>query len=111
MKTFDLSNARAVTRFQLSTGDAACIRRNPGSLLRVERGTVWVTEHGNYDDVCLLAGQTHRIAGNGMAVATAIARDDAVVMTLVRETRAPRVRQALDRIATLLRPDPVGTVQ
>jgi len=109
---FERSVNLAVTRYQLGTSDAACFTHNRGSLLRVERGSVWITEHGKAGDTCLTAGQTYRVEGDGMTVATAMGRDETAVVTLVGEARlAQRVRQVLDRVAGLVRPHPFGSAQ
>lgn len=54
--------------FQLADGQALRIVRASGIEIRCVTGTLWVTEAGDYTDYFLLAGQTYRLRGNGLAL-------------------------------------------
>jgi len=51
----------------------ACLNDARGQTVRVERGSVWITQDGSSDDLCLHAGESFIVAHNGLTVVTACA--------------------------------------
>lgn len=56
----------------LTRGKVGCIKNGRGVRVRVESGAVWVTQEGCSDDVILEAGQTYRLATNGLALVVSL---------------------------------------
>ena len=75
---------------RLTECDAASITNGRGSIVRVERGSVWMTQHGCPDDIVLGIGESYRITSNALTVATLLGRDSCAVITLVPAERAIR---------------------
>jgi len=77
------------SRMELTHGDAAYITKGRGSTLCVERGSVWITQHGSAEDICLAAGQCYSIKGDAVIVATKCGRDTCAVLTISAPARQP----------------------
>jgi hypothetical protein len=58
-----------------------------GTILRVTRGTVWVTQENDTQDIVLRAGDNWVIEKNGLTIVEA--QQDATVCTLGRRVEAP----------------------
>jgi hypothetical protein len=88
----------AITSIGIARGHLARIQNGRGLLLSVQHGAVWITQSGSTDDVCLTAGQSFRIARNGLSVVSAI---DGAPLAVVTLAPAIRIRPSLaQRIAT-----------
>jgi hypothetical protein len=86
------------SRIELIHGDVACLECCRGQRLCVERGSVWVTQDGSTEDVCLETGGTFQVTRSGSVVATAIGRRSFAVLTVesivdVAANRAGRMRK------------------
>ena len=57
-KTLNAAYAIESTPVQLTERDAACITNGRGSVVRVERGSVWMTQDGCTDDTVLGIGES-----------------------------------------------------
>ena len=89
-KTLNAAYAIESTPVQLTERDAACITNGRGSVVRVERGSVWMTQDGCTDDTVLGIGESYRITSNALTVATLLGRDSCAVITLGPAERAIR---------------------
>jgi len=88
----------AMTTVGIARGNVARIQNGRGLLLSVQHGAVWITQSGSADDVCRTAGQSFRIARNGLTVVSAI---DGAPLALVTLAPSIRIRPSLtERIAT-----------
>ncbi|KAB2926541.1 MAG: DUF2917 domain-containing protein [Dechloromonas sp.] len=58
-------------------------------------GTIWLTEDGEPGDVFLLPGQSHRLAGNGLALVESIGGGK---MRLERPERLAVLRRSVQRL-------------
>ena len=111
-----IGNAAVATRsrMELMHGDAAFITKGRGSRLCVERGTVWVTQHGCVEDICLEAGQCYSIVSDCLIVATMLGRDTCAVMTISAPERCA-TRSAwrgwFPRFAVAVRTSPVTSTR
>ena len=85
----------APARIEIGSGDAACIEDGRGLRITVERGAVWVTQHGSAEDICLATGESFRIACDGLTVATPIGREPGAVVSLEPTTREQATGGAL----------------
>ena len=56
----------------LAENHPLAIRRARGTVIACTRGTVWITVGGEAEDIFLEAGQSYRIAGNGLALIEAV---------------------------------------
>jgi hypothetical protein len=61
-----------LTSIGITSKKVARINDGRGMRLRVETGSVWITEHRNEDDVCLNAGESYCIKGDGMTLISAL---------------------------------------
>ncbi|WP_353506655.1 DUF2917 domain-containing protein [Variovorax flavidus] len=59
------------------------LRMARGTVVRVERGCIWMTQEGRHEDVSFHAGRTCEVMVDGLTVLTAGFRQPAVV-TLMR---------------------------
>src|SRR5215475_14907744 len=75
----------AMTSIGIARGNAARIQNGRGVLLSVQHGAVWLTQKGRPDDVCLGAGQSFRIARNGLTLVVPLG--GLALVTLVPATR------------------------
>jgi len=48
------------------------IENGRGMRLRVETGSVWITQDGSKEDVCLKAGESYRIERDGLTLISAL---------------------------------------
>jgi len=88
----------AMTTVGIARGNVARIQNGRGLLLSVQHGAVWITQSGSADDVCRTAGQSFRIARNGLTVVSAI---DGAPLALVTLAPSIQMRPSLaERIAT-----------
>jgi len=87
----------AMTSIGIARGNVARIQNARGVLLSVQHGVVWVTQEGSSDDVRLGAGQSFRIARNGLTLVVPLGGP----LALVTLAPAARTRPSLaQRIAT-----------
>lgn len=91
--------ANSPRRVALGHGDAVRIVGAPGTCMRVESGSVWVTQERSGEDVLLRTGETFRIVRCGTTVVTALERRFAL-MTI--EPSAESGRSFLERFGMLL---------
>ncbi|HKC42451.1 MAG TPA: DUF2917 domain-containing protein [Burkholderiales bacterium] len=88
----------AMTSIGIARGNVARIQNGRGVLLSVQHGAVWITQSGSPDDVCIGAGQSFRIARNGLTLVVPVG-----TLALVTLVPATRIRPSLaERIATRL---------
>ena len=80
----------AMSTIGIARGNVARIQNGRGVLLGVRYGAVWVTQTGSTDDVCLAAGESFRIARNGLTLVSPL---DGTPLALV--TLAPSIRTTL----------------
>jgi hypothetical protein len=74
------------SQFEIAHGYLKVIANARGRALTVQRGSVWVAEHGSSDYVCLEAGQSLRIATDGLTVVTAFGHSSFACVTLEPHT-------------------------
>jgi hypothetical protein len=81
----------------LTRGQIARIENGKGMRLRVEAGSVWITEERSADDVCLKKGETYRIDKPGTTLVSTLRAPFALVSfepgVPVRSTLAARFWQ------------------
>jgi hypothetical protein len=63
----------------ITSRKVARIKDGRGMRLRVETGSVWITEHRSQDDACLSAGESYCIQHNGMTLISALKAPFALV--------------------------------
>jgi hypothetical protein len=63
----------------ITSRKVARIKDGRGMRLRVESGTVWITEDRSMDDVCLNAGESYCIKHNGLTLVETIKQPFALV--------------------------------
>jgi hypothetical protein len=66
---YTAQNATGLTR-----GSVMRIENARGKQVRVERGTLWITQDGDTNDVVLESGQTFRFDRDGLALVSACGR-------------------------------------
>lgn len=66
----NVSDYAGLASIGLTRGKFARLENARGTKLRVETGTVWITHHHCTDDVILKAGDTYRIAKDGLTLVT-----------------------------------------
>jgi hypothetical protein len=84
-------DANAMPTIGLAQGELARIENGRGACVRVESGTVWLTEHECTGDVILRAGSSHCIERDGLTLLT----NFGARLALVTIEAAPRVRKRL----------------
>ena len=84
--------------FQLADGQALRIARACGIEIRCVTGTLWLTEAGDGTDHFLLAGQSYRLRGNGLALVEGIGRASASIGR--SPTILEKLRNCLDATKT-----------
>lgn len=72
-----------MTPIRLARNDFAEIRNARGVLLRVQHGTVWLTQSGSTEDVVLEAGDVFRLDRKGLALVSACRRASHALVTIV----------------------------
>jgi hypothetical protein len=88
-------------RITLRPGDIVCIRDGGGATVVVDRGTAWLTQHGDRRDIVIEAGGSFRLDRAGVAVVAAVSADRTAELTVTaaagaslpaieRSPRAPR---------------------
>jgi hypothetical protein len=86
----------AMTSIGIARGNVARIQNARGVLLSAQHGAVWITQKGSPDDVCIGAGQSFRIARDGLTLVVPVGG-----LALVTLVPATRMRPSLaTRIAT-----------
>ena len=109
MKTTLTNTARRPeTRLELGSADWACVRKGRGGRISVERGTVWITQDGNPDDICVEAGQCYTIASDATMVASALGVEGGATITIgpSEPLSRPAWRDWFPRIAAAVRTFP-----
>jgi hypothetical protein len=97
-------NAR---RISIRRGDVVCIREGNGATVAVDRGTAWLTQHGDRRDIVIEAGGSFRLDRAGVAVVSAdrsaeltvTAPAGASLPAIEASPRAPRFVPAARRLA------------
>lgn len=77
----------------ISPNNTARIHDGRGMRLHVETGSVWITEHGSEDDICLNAGESYCIKHNGLALISTLKRRFALVTIEPSVPVAPTTRE------------------
>lgn len=95
----DAIRADSPRRVGLGHGDVVRIVGAPGTRVRVETGSLWVTQEHSCEDVLLRTGETFRTVRGGTTVVTALGRRFAL-MTV--EPSAKSGRPFLERFGKLL---------
>jgi len=85
-----------MTAASLARGESLTVLDGEASTIRIDRGEVWLTEHGSFIDHVLVAGQAYTFDRPGKAIVTAQA--DSRVTVFAPQDGPPPVR-----IATALR--------
>jgi hypothetical protein len=77
-----------------------------GVQLRVVRGSVWITQSGSVEDVCLGAGESFRITRDGLTIVCAGNASPSVMLMLEPPLSAPAIGERLHKMwrAVLARP-------
>jgi uncharacterized protein YaiE (UPF0345 family) len=70
----------AFQTYSIPRRGTACFDNARGAQLRVMCGSVWVTQSGSTDDICLAAGESFRITRNGLTVVSSCHSPLALVM-------------------------------
>jgi hypothetical protein len=83
-----------LTTIGITPKNVARMKDARGMRLRVETGSVWITQDRCRDDVCLDAGESHCITHNGLTVITAVQCPLALVSI---EPRAPAAQSMAER--------------
>ena len=68
----NFSDFSELSSIGLTRGSVARIENGRGTVLRVETGSVWVTQDGSRKDVLLQAGESFRIERDGATVLSAL---------------------------------------
>jgi len=85
-----------VTAASLACGESLTVVDGEASTIRIDRGEVWLTEHGSFIDHILVGGQSYIFDRPGVAIVTA--QVDSQVTVFAPHKGPPPVR-----IATSLR--------
>jgi hypothetical protein len=96
-----LSSLRRPTSFLVGPRSMACLQDARGVLLRVTHGCVWVTQEHEPDDVFVGAGESLRIARDGLTIASWHGAPYSLV-TLEPPARAVSIKGAAARLRRLL---------
>lgn len=76
------------------------LERQPGTVIRVCSGAVWLTQEGDMRDYYLTAGESLTVKCDGTVLATAIGRSEVSVSARVpRGSRAQRLVKLLASLA------------
>jgi hypothetical protein len=75
----NFSGFTGLSSIGLARGNVARIEDARGTTLRVETGSVWVTQDGSRDDVLLDAGESFRIERDGTTVLSPLGKRFALV--------------------------------
>jgi len=100
-----MNRITATKPLDLTAGDLLRLSDAKGTTVRVTRGTLWITQDCDVNDIVLTAGDTWTVERDGLTLVEAQA--DTVALLAghsaepVRLLRTPRKRQS--RIATFLR--------
>jgi hypothetical protein len=85
------------TRIGLANGEAVSLSDVRGAMLRVRRGTVWLTQEHDRADVVLRAGDNWVVERDGRTVVEA--QSPSLVYVVGRAVAPPPERRWLDRAA------------
>ena len=69
-----------MTAASLARGESLTVVDGEASTLRIDRGEVWLTEHGSFIDHVLVAGQAYTFDRPGKAIVTAQADSHVTVL-------------------------------
>jgi hypothetical protein len=70
------------SRIEIGHSGVACIEDGRGAEILVELGCVWITQDRSIEDVCLNAGESFRIARNGLTIVTAVGRHSSAIVAV-----------------------------
>ena len=62
---------RRIARSDIARGEALTVTDGEAATIRIDRGTVWITEEGSYIDHILTAGQRYTFDRPGTAIVSA----------------------------------------
>jgi hypothetical protein len=79
-----------MTAASLARGESLTVLDGEASTIRIDRGEVWLTEHGSFIDHVLVAGQAYTFDRPGKAIVTAQA--DSHVTVFAPQEGPPPVR-------------------
>jgi len=91
-----------MTAASLAHGESLTVVDGEASTIRIDRGEVWLTEHGSFIDHILVAGQAYTFDRPGTAIVTAQA--DSRVTVLAPHEGPPPARIATVRRTLYVRP-------
>jgi hypothetical protein len=86
----------------LACGESLSVDDGVAATIRIDRGEVWLTEHGSFVDHILVAGQSYTFDRPGRAIVTAQA--DTRVAVLAPDEGPPPARIATARRTLYVRP-------
>jgi hypothetical protein len=84
-----------LTSIGITPKETARIRNGRGTRLRVEMGSVWVTEERGQRDVCMKPGDTYRIRHDGPTLVSTIHAPFALLTVEPAAPAAPSIAQRL----------------
>lgn len=97
-----MSKPVALTKLSLELGTSLDLRKAAGTLVSVEKGTVWITQAGDPVDTLLAAGQSFRLDRDGLAVVEALGGPASIVVAPAQSARFDIVQalteQSLSRV-------------
>ena len=91
-----------MTAASLARGESLSVLDGVASTIRIDRGEVWLTEHGSFIDHILVAGQSYTFDRPGKAIVAAQA--DSRVTVLAPDEGPPAARIATGRRTLYARP-------
>lgn len=86
-------NLAELSSIGLTAGKIGRIQNRGGMRLRVETGSVWITEDRSHDDVCLQAGESYCIKHDGMTLISTLRSPFALVTIEPGMPMAPTIAQ------------------
>lgn len=72
MDAYRIEDCIAQASIGMTRGNVVRVEDGSGIEVSVTYGSVWVTQHGDPDDVCLGAGESLRIARKGVTIMSAL---------------------------------------
>lgn len=77
-----------ISNFAVARGELLRFVNTEGVLVHVRQGSVWLTQHGHWNDVVLHAGQTFELARTHLALVQALADDAALTVAVPERAKA-----------------------
>lgn len=89
------SRIESFTGVGLTRGTVLRIENARGTLVRVECGTVWITQDGDPEDIILYPGQCFRLDCEGLALVSNGQSDSLALVWLKRPERRPPLSERI----------------